>query len=468
MFHSASLASRYWCRTIHVTGLSAWCVTTLIFLCVAQNVCHADQLEARYLLGPLDSVRVKAFEWQAARDDVFEWKALNDEFVIGAEGTISLPFAGEVKAAGLDTAELGRHIAQQLKENMGFGKAPSVSVEVAKFRPFYIAGDVRTPGEYPFRPGLNVLQSLALAGGFYRENDYNDRHYGREIIQAKGDIRVIDVNLTQLTAQKARLESELRNDAEIKFPDELARRKSDSSVARVLSHEELLFSTRRRSFDTELKALEELRSFLKDSIGTLKALAQTQETQLALARKEFDGVGSLADRGLVTSSRSLGLQRDVAQLDGDRLKVMNSQNQAQEELSKAELSIIALRNTRVKDITLDLSQTQTKIDEYVQRHKMNEQLLVNSTVGISQLRSERRDPEMQPTYTIVRTSSGHPEELPAAEDTMVKPGDTVKVILPLPQINDVGEYGLTMGATVPPSANLAKALDNAIGSLQQQ
>jgi hypothetical protein len=51
---------------------------------------------------------------------------------------------------------------------------------------------------------------------------------------------------------------------------------------------------------------------------------------------------------------------------------------------------------------------------------------------------------------------------------MVKPGDTVKVILPLPQINDVGEYGLTMGATVPPSANLAKALDNAIGSLQQQ
>ena len=466
MFHSASLASRCWRRTIHLTGLSAWHVATLIFLCVAQNVCHADQLEARYLLGPLDLVRVKAFEWQAARDDVFEWKALNDQFVIGAEGTISLPFAGEVKAAGLDTAELGRRIAQQLKENMGFGKAPSVSVEVAKFRPFYVAGDVRNPGEYPFRPGLNVLQSLALAGGFYRENE-NDRRYGREMIQAKGDIRVIDVYLTQLTAQKARLESELRDEAEIKFPDELTRRKSDPSVAQVLSQEELLFSTRRRSFDTELKALGELHSFLKDSIGTLKALVQTQETQLELARKEFAGVGSLAERGLATSSRSLGLQRDVAQLEGDRLKVMNSQNQAQEELSKAELSIIALRNTRVKDITLDLSQTQTKINEYVQRHKMNEQLLVESTVGISQLRSERADPEMQATYTIVRTSSDHPEELPAAEDTMVKPGDTVKVVVPLPPINDVGEYGLTLGVTAPPSPNLAKALDSAIGPLQQ-
>ena len=196
-------------------------------------------------------------------------------------------------------------------------------------------------------------------------------------------------------------------------------------------------------------------------------MVQTQETQLALARKEFAGVGSLADRGLATSSRSLGLQRDVAQLDGDRLKVMNSQNQAQEELSKAELSIIALRNTRVKDITLDLSQTQTKINEYVQRHKMNEQLLVKSTVGISQLRSERGDPEMQATYTIVRTSSDHPEELPAAEDTMVKPGDTVKVVVPLPPINDVGEYGLTLEVTAPPSPNLAKALDSAIGPLQQ-
>ena len=85
MFHSASLASRCWRRTIHLTGLSAWHVATLIFLCVAQNVCHADQLEARYLLGPLDLVRVKVFEWQAARDDVFEWKALNDQFVIRAE-----------------------------------------------------------------------------------------------------------------------------------------------------------------------------------------------------------------------------------------------------------------------------------------------------------------------------------------------------------------------------------------------
>ena len=100
---------------------------------------------------------------------------------------------------------------------MGFGKAPSVSVEVAKFRPFYVAGDVRNPGEYPFRPGLNVLQSLALAEGFCRENE-NDRRYGREIIQAKGDIRVIDVYLTQLTAQKARLESELRDEAEMKIP----------------------------------------------------------------------------------------------------------------------------------------------------------------------------------------------------------------------------------------------------------
>ena len=454
-----------WCR---MPALSGFCAKrlALLVLCLAPSICHADPTDKRYLLGPLDLIRVKAFEWQAARDDVFEWKALNDQFYVGPEGTISLPFVGEVKAAGLDTAELGQRIARQMKENMGFGKAPSVSVEVIKFRPFYIAGDVRTPGEYPYRPSLTVLQALSVAGGLYRENGDN-RYFAREMIQTKGEISIIDIQLMQLSAQKARLESEMRDDREIKFPDVLTRRKSEPSVAHVLLQEDMLFRTRRRSFDTELKALEELRSFLTDSIETLKALFRTQETQLNLARKEFAGIGSLADKGLATSSRSFGIQRDVAQLEGDKLKVLNSQNQAQEELSKADLAIIALRNTRVKDITVELRQTQIKLDEFAQRSKMNEQLLIEAAVGVTQLRAEGRDAEMQPTYSIVRSSSGHTEELPASEVTSVEPGDTIKVTLPLPPVRDAGEYGAMSETMTSPSSGLAKAPEATTKASQQ-
>ena len=38
-------------------------------------------------------------------------------------------------------------------------------MEVTSFRPFYILGEVEKPGEYPYRPGLNIMSAIAVAGG---------------------------------------------------------------------------------------------------------------------------------------------------------------------------------------------------------------------------------------------------------------------------------------------------------------
>ena len=32
-----------------------------------------------YRLGPLDKVRIRAFEWRASRDEVYDWKAINSD-----------------------------------------------------------------------------------------------------------------------------------------------------------------------------------------------------------------------------------------------------------------------------------------------------------------------------------------------------------------------------------------------------
>lgn len=53
-----------------------------------------------YLLGPQDKVRLKVYEWRASRDVIFEWTALNDSFVIAADGTLFLPFVGQIRAQG--------------------------------------------------------------------------------------------------------------------------------------------------------------------------------------------------------------------------------------------------------------------------------------------------------------------------------------------------------------------------------
>ena len=55
-------------------------------------------------------------------------------------------------------------IAQGLER--GLILKPSVAVEVSTYRPFYILGEVNTPGQYPFRPDMTVLTAISIAGGF--------------------------------------------------------------------------------------------------------------------------------------------------------------------------------------------------------------------------------------------------------------------------------------------------------------
>ena len=43
---------------------------------------------------------------------------------------------------------------------------PSVSVEIAEYRPISVLGEVNRPGQYPYQPGLTMLGAVALAGGF--------------------------------------------------------------------------------------------------------------------------------------------------------------------------------------------------------------------------------------------------------------------------------------------------------------
>ena len=439
-------------------------VAIILFVCLMPGVSAAEQQGERYTLGPLDWVRVKVYEWRASRDEVFEWKALNDQFAIGPEGTLSLPLVGEVEAAGLNTAELCQRIAERFRERMGFAEPPSVSVEVVKFRPFYIIGDVRTPGEFPYRPGLTVLQALSLAGGFYRDAE-NAQRMDRESISAKGELSLVNVDLLQQIARRARLEAEQRGDNEVKYPAALTERRSVASLSQLLQQEELVFETRRRGYETEVKALEDLASFLKSEISSIESQVETQDRQLGLARKELEGVQTLMSKGLASAPRSLGLQRNVAQLEGERLVVVSSVSRARQELSKTELSLIALRNKRANDIALELSQTQAKIDELSQKYETNERLLIEAQIARS--RSGRNDPELQPRYAIVRPSASGANELPADEAMEVQPGDTVKVTLPVPQAHGVGEHGIGEGGAflepapqqpVQPSADVGNAV----------
>jgi len=94
---------------------------------------------------------------------VFGEDSLTGEYTVDVNGNLSMPLAGTVQAAGLTKVELERRLAAKLSG--GYLKNPRVTVEVTTFRPFYILGEVEKPGEYPYRPRLNIMSAIAVAGG---------------------------------------------------------------------------------------------------------------------------------------------------------------------------------------------------------------------------------------------------------------------------------------------------------------
>lgn len=78
-------------------------------------------------------------------------------------GTFSYPFVGEVNASGKTPSQIERLLTEALKD--GYLVDPRVSVSVINYREFYISGEVKAPGGYPFQPGLTLDRAIALAGG---------------------------------------------------------------------------------------------------------------------------------------------------------------------------------------------------------------------------------------------------------------------------------------------------------------
>lgn len=133
-----------------------------------------------YRLGAGDKIRVI----------VFGEESMSGEFEVSNNGEVSLPYIHEVKALGFDITNLQKTIENQYKQE-GILKDPKVSVEILKYRPFYIHGEVTTAGEFPYKSGMDVENAVALAKGrTYRADE------DVAFIRREGSSKVYKVNLS--------------------------------------------------------------------------------------------------------------------------------------------------------------------------------------------------------------------------------------------------------------------------------
>jgi polysaccharide biosynthesis/export protein len=113
-----------------------------------------DPATTAYRLGGGDQLKVT----------VYGEERLTGTFPVNGQGNVAFPLIGEMPAGGKTLSEFEKTLTAALGD--GFVNNPSVTVEVANFRPYYILGEISKPGEYPYADGLTVFSAVARAGGF--------------------------------------------------------------------------------------------------------------------------------------------------------------------------------------------------------------------------------------------------------------------------------------------------------------
>lgn len=409
-----------------------------------------------YNLGPGDEVRVKVYEWRSPIGDVHEWAPLNGEFSVGADGSVSLPLVGAIPAGGHTTDDLAAVIATRLQQTVGLLAPPHASVEVVKYRPFYILGSVNKPGEYPFRPGMTVLQAVSIAGGVYRMSDPGLLLAQRSTISSVGDLRVLQLDFNALSARRATLKAELDGTAKIAFPRELIEQQGDPAVAQLIEQQQTMFNSRAAALRSEIDALNRLKDLLNGQVTSMAAKMNNLDQELTLLKNELAGTSSLVQRGLAVAPREFALRQTELQTEGRRLDLDTAMLRAREDIAKADQALIELNN-KMRDAALtELSQVESKLAQTAARIKISRAIIAQESTGpdLAAVLGQDLGP---PSYSIIRQGGDKPETLGATDASLVQPGDTIEVkragisVQPVVSGRDMGETGppVTTGAVQP-------------------
>ncbi|MBL4772125.1 MAG: polysaccharide export protein [Alcanivoracaceae bacterium] len=120
--------------------------------------------------------------------EVYGEPELAIDVTVDSLGFIEYPFVGKIKVAGREVEMIRSEVVKKLKN--GYFVSPQVMVFVKKYKPFFIQGEVVSPGSYAYEEGLTVRKAIALAGGLTERASKKKIYLTRAGMNAKDEMKV--------------------------------------------------------------------------------------------------------------------------------------------------------------------------------------------------------------------------------------------------------------------------------------
>ncbi|HSZ75067.1 MAG TPA: HlyD family type I secretion periplasmic adaptor subunit, partial [Rhizomicrobium sp.] len=214
-----------------------------------------------------------------------------------------------------------------------------------------------------------------------------------------------------LTAEQARLAAERDNKDQIDFPNEILDRMSDPKVQQIVKGEQSTFAAQRDALKQQVAILTSRRDENDRIIAGLQAEQTSVEKQVALIEKEEGAVSTLVKEGLQPLPRLLALQRNEADLTGQRGQIIEKIAQTELNSGETNLQIINQKNQYLNDVLKDTTDVRDKRYDLLDRIQAARDILNRTSL-------------IAPVGGTVVSLSVH------TNSAVIHPGETVMEIVP--------------------------------------
>ena len=183
--------------------------------------------------------------------------------------------------------------------------------------------------------------------------------------QTKAELSIVQKQIVELAARKARLVAERDGLEAIGFPPEL--NGTDRETALVMSGERRIFEGNRHNRQSQKQQLELGIEQIGEEIRGLEAQRASKDREIALLDDEYGKIKGLADRNLIERNRIYTTDRDRTRLLGERGEIDAAIARARTRISEIRLQIIAIDENARTEAQRELTALESKLSELQDR-----------------------------------------------------------------------------------------------------
>ncbi|WGD31099.1 HlyD family type I secretion periplasmic adaptor subunit [Ancylobacter sp. WKF20] len=183
----------------------------------------------------------------------------------------------------------------------------------------------------------------------------------------RANLQVVTQQLDDFAARQGRLIAERDRLEVIEVAPELVPRAGEPAIAKLIATEQNQFEARRAAREGRKAQLARRIGQLEDEVTGLRAQQAARDRQAALIAEELKGVRDLYAKNLVALSRKAALEREAAELDGEKGRLIAAVAQTEGKIAETRLQIIEIDDVLREEVMKELSEIQAKAAELAER-----------------------------------------------------------------------------------------------------